>query len=1019
MKKIILVLGLLFLMNGVTAENIRINLTKSMTLGYDNYGYCSANIDISDLTGSGISQFYNVFLTFAAVPFLYDIDSVQLCSRVKSYEYNKLNVSISLVKNQTCVCIGGAGEERPEAFTIAPEIYTDWNNGDWLCADIKDIFIENQGLGLSNFSVKLNGTESVAGYDATFYMHHFVAIENRSYLNISASYTPPNPSIDGAFPDGNYMVTDYFEVEVNVSHPSETSMEVNISCPDGTNIYYNSNVASGSTINAAWACGLPVAGNQYNYTIFVSDGSYNATATYNFSAPTLACTSSNEELSLCCNISGIPDDLTPNLRITDAFTWYDCGSFELSDTSTHCYNAGHGVAYDKNYELKVAYGYSGDTCLDTYYTESNIINLSTYECYENATPTGCSGDYTCSVHSCNSSNMTYNASSGNATLTLLNWGQVTAGELDAITAYYRSSGQPITGASCNYSSDGLIPSSDSLYEVYTSDYFKSVQIKDSITGNYSYVVTCSRLGYPTLQAQDNFTVHNASDAYTTVTWIVFPSQIEKNNYATFSVIYETSGDIGIEEAACILNIGLSDFTMEDIGSGSYLYAPYPASNIGSFSFYVLCNKTGYQGATSATKTFTVYEEGTEPIEPEPDYCSDGIENYDESDIDCGGSCDPCTIGSDCEGNDDNCYSEWCYNGICSSPSCSDNMMNGEETGIDCGGPCADCICFQNWDCASDGSEHCLNNLCIDDNCTDDSDCDSILWYDPDLGYYTADRECYASYCRFITENETTGAIYLDIFPLVYLVWNDSGRRVYISNCEEDTPTFTAKTQVPTQNWYFLSDPVFYSPYATPLGINYQFGGEEYLSITTDEITPLCLMLPAYDRLYSLVTVYATDGVHSRYKSLYTLTFKEAFKINASYLAEDQINISISRNATCSYRTSTNLNWTQINTIEAQLITLNVSTTQSLYIKCSNTYGEEAEVTYKGGVGLIWNLAIFLIGMVFNRIFYTFTGANFVWHAWYILPIMVLALFVFPTLLLILLYDRRRRKAQEAQESRRF
>lgn len=45
-------------------------------------------------------------------------------------------------------------------------------------------------------------------------------------------------------------------------------------------------------------------------------------------------------------------------------------------------------------------------------------------------------------------------------------------------------------------------------------------------------------------------------------------------------------------------------------------------------------------------------------------CTDGIQNGDETGIDCGGDCDPC-------------------------PTCTDGIQNGEETGVDCGGPDCD------------------------------------------------------------------------------------------------------------------------------------------------------------------------------------------------------------------------------------------------------------------------------------------------------------------------------------------
>ena len=61
--------------------------------------------------------------------------------------------------------------------------------------------------------------------------------------------------------------------------------------------------------------------------------------------------------------------------------------------------------------------------------------------------------------------------------------------------------------------------------------------------------------------------------------------------------------------------------------------------------------------------------------PEPT-CEDGIQNGDETGIDCGGSCTPCTT----------------------PPTCDDGIQNGDETGIDCGTTgCPDCPvdCSQN------------------------------------------------------------------------------------------------------------------------------------------------------------------------------------------------------------------------------------------------------------------------------------------------------------------------------------
>lgn len=50
-------------------------------------------------------------------------------------------------------------------------------------------------------------------------------------------------------------------------------------------------------------------------------------------------------------------------------------------------------------------------------------------------------------------------------------------------------------------------------------------------------------------------------------------------------------------------------------------------------------------------------------------CDDGIQNGDETGVDCGGSCEPCVA----------------------TPTCDDGIQNGDETGVDCGGSCAPCV----------------------------------------------------------------------------------------------------------------------------------------------------------------------------------------------------------------------------------------------------------------------------------------------------------------------------------------
>jgi hypothetical protein len=70
-------------------------------------------------------------------------------------------------------------------------------------------------------------------------------------------------------------------------------------------------------------------------------------------------------------------------------------------------------------------------------------------------------------------------------------------------------------------------------------------------------------------------------------------------------------------------------------------------------------------------------------------CSDFVTNGSESDVDCGGSCTACPDSSACNTGED-CISGVCAGGICQAPACDDGVVNGGETHVDCGGSCPAC-----------------------------------------------------------------------------------------------------------------------------------------------------------------------------------------------------------------------------------------------------------------------------------------------------------------------------------------
>ena len=109
-------------------------------------------------------------------------------------------------------------------------------------------------------------------------------------------------------------------------------------------------------------------------------------------------------------------------------------------------------------------------------------------------------------------------------------------------------------------------------------------------------------------------------------------------------------------------------------------------------------------------------------------CSDGAQNDNETDVDCGGlDCAPCADGLGCLSFED-CESLVCVGGTCAAPSCSDTAVNGDETDLNCGGgTCPQCdvgqMCLVNSDCVptlpgGGGTVNCIAGICQDVSCTD-------------------------------------------------------------------------------------------------------------------------------------------------------------------------------------------------------------------------------------------------------------------------------------------------------------
>jgi hypothetical protein len=101
-------------------------------------------------------------------------------------------------------------------------------------------------------------------------------------------------------------------------------------------------------------------------------------------------------------------------------------------------------------------------------------------------------------------------------------------------------------------------------------------------------------------------------------------------------------------------------------------------------------------------------------------CTDGVQDGNETDVDCGGSCGPCLAGSKCLVQSD-CTPGTCTNKVCVAPTCSDGVKDGSETGVDCGGSCTSNKCPAGQGCNLSSecqSGVCASNVCATPSCTD-------------------------------------------------------------------------------------------------------------------------------------------------------------------------------------------------------------------------------------------------------------------------------------------------------------
>ena len=582
---------------------------------------------------------------------------------------------------------------------------------------------------------------------------------------------------------------------------------------------------------------------------------------------------------------------------------------------------------------------------------------------------------------------------------------VSVGQFVGINAVYTYAGVPIDGASCSVSSSALNPPSQDLSSTYnTDDSLSAYASIANVSGLQTFTVQCNKMGYTTLSYVKTFYV--AINPYTLINWVSMPGVQTFGSNAVFSIDFIDTAYNHLSGGNCTLTVDSTNYDMTPLtgSAGRYTYS-YLVSTAGQHTYSVSCSTAGYYDASSGGFSFFVSGDGsvTPTTQPALSHCIDQVKNYDETDTDCGGSCTRCAVRKRCQQNSD-CQTSYCLSGRCAVPSCSDGIRNGDEIGIDCGGSCSACNCLYNWDCNPDGSEHCTASYqCVQDACS--VNCSALLWYSSALGYYSGYRSCINSVCRFSQNNVSNASLSVIVVPKSFLVWNDAGRQVYISNCEDKTNYFTVQTSVATQKWYYHADPGFYSPFV-PASNNIAFDSVYELQ-SSGYIPALCEIPAGSDRVYSLITFQVTNGGNWAQKSIYTLTFRQAFKFTYG-INDSKILLNLTRPGTCSYRASETDSWTQLNPSPASLVVWDGDKQPTYFFQCNDSYGESytlSSVSSSGAVEeLIWDTAFNIAGGVFWEVanpLKNILSRRFTWQPEYTIYAVILGLFVLPLLYLML------------------
>ncbi len=213
---------------------------------------------------------------------------------------------------------------------------------------------------------------------------------------------------------------------------------------------------------------------------------------------------------------------------------------------------------------------------------------------------------------------------------------------------------------------------------------------------------------------------SANDVTITITFDNYPEEtswsLKNSSGSTVASggVYSNQADGStLVESVCLAN-GCYDFVIND-AYGDGICCSYGS---GSYSVVAGGSTVASGGSFGSSETTNFCLGGTTPS------CNDGVQNGNETGVDCGGSCTACPTCND--GIQNGSETGVDCGGSCSAcPTCNDGIQNGNETGVDCGGSCPNtcggggggCSTVQidaenfesNWGIWNDGGSDCYRN----------------------------------------------------------------------------------------------------------------------------------------------------------------------------------------------------------------------------------------------------------------------------------------------------------------------